>query len=112
VVAALRQSISEAAGASTLTASFHMWRTRQILAAQHGPDAPDVLALVSRQSPHVLGRALPQLRPQSAVPPGLSRGRNLPGPPNTIRPACRRAMCCASLVMNMRRHYRWIWDIG
>lgn len=44
VVSALRQSISEATSASTRTASFHMWRTRQILADQYGPSAPDMPA--------------------------------------------------------------------
>jgi putative transposase len=38
VVAALQQAISEQAGGSTRTASFYLWRTRQILAEQHGPD--------------------------------------------------------------------------
>ena len=38
VVQALQQAISEQAAASTRTASFYLWRTRQILAAQHGPD--------------------------------------------------------------------------
>jgi putative transposase len=38
VVKALRQAISEQAGGSTRTASFYLWRTRQILAGQHGPD--------------------------------------------------------------------------
>ena len=38
VVAALQQAISEQAGGSTRTASFYLWRTRQILAGQHGPD--------------------------------------------------------------------------
>ena len=38
VVEALQQAISEQAAASTRTASFYLWRTRQILAGQHGPD--------------------------------------------------------------------------
>ena len=38
VVQALQQAISEQAGGSTRTASFYLWRTRQILAEQHGPD--------------------------------------------------------------------------
>ena len=38
VVAALQQAISEQAGGSTRAASFYLWRTRQILAEQHGPD--------------------------------------------------------------------------
>ena len=37
VVQALQQAISEQAGGSTRTASFYLWRTRQILAEQHGP---------------------------------------------------------------------------
>jgi transposase InsO family protein len=37
-VQALQQAISEQAGGSTRTASFYLWRTRQILAEQHGPD--------------------------------------------------------------------------
>ena len=39
VVEALQQAISEQAGGSTRTASFYLWRTRQILAEQHGQDA-------------------------------------------------------------------------
>jgi putative transposase len=39
VVQALQQAIGEQATASTRTASFYLWRTRQILAEQHGPDA-------------------------------------------------------------------------
>ncbi len=39
VVQALQQAIGEQAAASTRTASFYLWRTRQILAEQHGPDA-------------------------------------------------------------------------
>jgi hypothetical protein len=38
VVEALQQAISEQAGGSTRTASFYLWRTRQILAEQHGQD--------------------------------------------------------------------------
>jgi len=38
VVAALQQAISEQAGGSTRTASFYLWRTRHILAEQHGQD--------------------------------------------------------------------------
>jgi putative transposase len=44
VVSALRQSIGEATSASTRTASFHLWRTRQILADQYGSTAPDMPA--------------------------------------------------------------------
>jgi putative transposase len=39
VVQALQQAIGEQAAMSTRTASFFLWRTRQILAEQHGPDA-------------------------------------------------------------------------
>ena len=38
VVEALQKAISEQAGGSTRTASFYLWRTRQILAGQHGQD--------------------------------------------------------------------------
>ena len=38
VVQALQQAISEQASGSTRTASFYLWRTRQILAGQYGPD--------------------------------------------------------------------------
>ena len=38
VVQALQQAISEQAGGSTRMASFYLWRTRQILAEQHGAD--------------------------------------------------------------------------
>jgi putative transposase len=38
VVAALQQAIGEQSAESTRTASFYLWRTRQILAEQHGPD--------------------------------------------------------------------------
>ncbi|MGO9725712.1 MAG: Mu transposase C-terminal domain-containing protein [Streptosporangiaceae bacterium] len=38
VVAALQQAISEQAAGSTRTASFYLWRTRQILAERHGQD--------------------------------------------------------------------------
>jgi putative transposase len=38
VVAALQQAISEQAAGSTRTASFYLWRTRQILAEQYGQD--------------------------------------------------------------------------
>ena len=37
VVQALQQAIGEQAAASTRTASFYLWRTRQILAGQYGP---------------------------------------------------------------------------
>ena len=38
VVEALQKAISEQAGGSTRTAGFYLWRTRQILAGQHGQD--------------------------------------------------------------------------
>ena len=37
-MAALQQAISEQAAGSTRTASFYLWRTRQILAERHGQD--------------------------------------------------------------------------
>jgi putative transposase len=37
-VAALQQAVGEQAAGSTRMASFYRWRTRQILAEQHGPD--------------------------------------------------------------------------
>lgn len=39
VVQALEQAISEQERGSTRTASYYLWRTRQILADQYGPDA-------------------------------------------------------------------------
>lgn len=45
VVRALQQAISEQASDSTRTASFYLWRTRQILADQHGVD---VVAMPAR----------------------------------------------------------------
>jgi len=39
VMEALQQAISEQPGGSTRTASFYLWRTRQILAERHGPGA-------------------------------------------------------------------------
>ena len=44
VVQALQQAIGEQAAASTRTASFYLWRTRQILAGQYGPDVVPVPA--------------------------------------------------------------------
>jgi putative transposase len=45
VVQALQQAIGEQVAGSTRTASFYLWRTRQILAEQHGPD---VVAMPTR----------------------------------------------------------------
>jgi putative transposase len=39
VVDALQQAVSEHAASSTRTASFYLWRTREILAGQYGSDA-------------------------------------------------------------------------
>ena len=44
VMEALQQAISEQAGGSTRTASFYLWRTRQILAERHGPAAVPIQA--------------------------------------------------------------------
>jgi hypothetical protein len=42
VVEAMRQAISEATDASTRTASYVLWRTREILGAAHGPGAVEL----------------------------------------------------------------------
>lgn len=38
IVDALQQAVSDHAASSTRTASFYLWRTREILVSQYGPD--------------------------------------------------------------------------
>ena len=68
VVEAMRQAISEATDASTRTASYLFWRTRQILDAEHGAGTVE---LPSRASLYRLFSALSAGRPT----PGSARTR-------------------------------------
>lgn len=79
VVQALEKAITEQEQGSTRTASYYLWRTRQILADEYGPDAVPMPGGASRDPSRGL-MAAAERRAGRDLGPGLSgRVCRLPG---------------------------------